>query len=121
MDVARQDSTIKHIISGIDLQGCQLFSFKAPSEEELDHDYLWRTIKALPERGGIAIFNRSYYEELLVVCVHPEILGKQQLHFEEINNFEKYLVNNGIIVLKFFLNVSKKEQKKCFTDTIKSP
>jgi PPK2 family polyphosphate:nucleotide phosphotransferase len=128
MDAAGKDSTIKHVMSGINPQGCQVFSFKAPSEEELDHDYLWRTMKALPERGRIGIFNRSYYEELLIVRVHPEILEKQQLHytpqgnqiwkqrFEEINNFEKYLVNNGIIVLKFFLNVSKEEQKKGFLD-----
>ncbi|MBD2566432.1 polyphosphate kinase 2 family protein [Anabaena lutea] len=133
MDAAGKDSTIKHVMSGINPQGCQVFSFKAPSAEELDHDYLWRSMKALPERGRIGIFNRSYYEEVLVVRVHPEILEKQQLHcipqgkhiwqqrFEEINNFEKYLVNNGIIVLKFFLNVSKKEQKKRFLDRIKSP
>ncbi|MBD2628600.1 polyphosphate kinase 2 family protein [Trichormus variabilis] len=133
MDAAGKDSTIKHVMSGINPQGCQVFSFKAPSAEELDHDYLWRSMKALPERGRIGIFNRSYYEEVLVVRVHPEILEKQQLHcipqgkhiwqqrFEEINNFEKYLVNNGIIVLKFFLNVSKKEQKKRFLDRIQSP
>jgi PPK2 family polyphosphate:nucleotide phosphotransferase len=133
MDAAGKDSTIKHVMSGVNPQGCQVFSFKAPSNEELDHDYLWRSMKALPERGRIGIFNRSYYEELLVVRVHPEILKKQQLHyvpngnqiwhqrFEEINNFEKYLVNNGIIVLKFFLNVSKQEQKKRFLDRIESP
>ncbi|TAF12261.1 MAG: polyphosphate kinase 2 family protein [Nostocales cyanobacterium] len=133
MDAAGKDSTIKHVMSGINPQGCQVFSFKAPSDEELDHDYLWRTMKALPERGRIGIFNRSYYEELLVVRVHPEILQKQQLHyvpdgnqiwqqrFEEINNFEKYLVNNGIVVLKFFLNVSKKAQKNRFLDRIESP
>jgi PPK2 family polyphosphate:nucleotide phosphotransferase len=126
MDAAGKDSTIKHVMSGINPQGCQVFSFKAPSSEELDHDYLWRSMKALPERGRIGIFNRSYYEEVLVVRVHPEILQKQQLphipkgnkiwtqRFEEINNFEKYLVDNGIIVLKFFLNVSKTEQKKRF-------
>lgn len=133
MDAAGKDSTIKHVMSGINPQGCQVFSFKAPSDEELDHDYLWRTMKALPERGRIGIFNRSYYEELLVVRVHPEILKRQKLQyipdgnqiwqqrFEEINNFEKYLVNNGIIVLKFFLNVSKEEQKKRFLDRIESP
>ncbi|MGM3307758.1 polyphosphate kinase 2 family protein [Anabaena sp. WFMT] len=133
MDAAGKDSTIKHVMSGVNPQGCQVFSFKAPSDEDLDHDYLWRSMKALPERGRIGIFNRSYYEELLVVRVHPEILEKQQLHyfpqenkiwqqrFEEINNFEKYLVNNGIIVLKFFLNVSKKEQKKRFLDRIETP
>lgn len=133
MDAAGKDSTIKHVMSGINPQGCQVFSFKQPSSEELDHDYLWRSFKALPERGNIGIFNRSYYEEVLVLRVHPELLEKQQLpdyakgkhiwkqRFEEINNFEKYLVNNGIIVLKFFLNVSKKEQKKRFIKRIELP
>ncbi|MBE9008517.1 polyphosphate kinase 2 family protein [Fortiea sp. LEGE XX443] len=133
MDAAGKDSTIKHVMSGINPQGCQVFSFKAPSTEELDHDYLWRTMKALPERGRIGIFNRSYYEEVLIVRVHPEILQKQQLpylpkenkiwqqRFEEINNFEKYLVDNGIIVLKFFLNISKSEQKKRFLARIEAP
>ncbi|MBH8563085.1 polyphosphate kinase 2 family protein [Nostoc sp. CENA67] len=133
MDAAGKDSTIKHVMSGVNPQGFQVFSFKAPSTEELDHDYLWRNMKALPERGRIGIFNRSYYEEVLVARVHPEILKKQQLpeyppgnkiwkqRFEEINNFEKYLVNNGIIVLKFFLNVSKAEQKKRFLARIDSP
>lgn len=133
MDAAGKDSTIKHVMSGVNPQGCQVYSFKAPSDEELDHDYLWRSFKALPERGRIGIFNRSHYEEVLVVRVHPEILQKQQLpksaltkniwkqRFEEINNFEKYLVNNGIIVLKFFLNVSKEEQKKRFLERIERP
>ena len=133
MDAAGKDSTIKHVMSGVNPQGCQVFSFKSPSEEELDHDYLWRSMKSLPERGRIGIFNRSYYEELLIVRVHPEILKKQQLpnfpegnqiwkqRFEEINNFEKYLVNNGVIVLKFFLNVSKSVQKKRFLARIDSP
>ncbi|KAB8333190.1 polyphosphate kinase 2 family protein [Scytonema tolypothrichoides VB-61278] len=133
MDAAGKDSTIKHVMSGVNPQGCQVFSFKTPSTEELDHDYLWRSTKALPERGRIGIFNRSYYEEVLVVRVHPGFLKKQQLphipegnqiwkqRFEEINNFEKYLVNNGIVVLKFFLNVSKDEQKKRFLDRIKLP
>lgn len=133
MDAAGKDSTIKHVMSGVNPQGCQVFSFKAPSDEELDHDYLWRSFKALPERGRIGIFNRSHYEEVLVVRVHPEILQMQQLpqsaltkniwnqRFEEINNFEKYLVNNGIIVLKFFLNVSKEEQKKRFLERIERP
>ncbi|QIR40570.1 polyphosphate kinase 2 family protein [Tolypothrix sp. PCC 7910] len=133
MDAAGKDSTIKHVMSGVNPQGCQVFSFKSPSSEELDHDYLWRSMKALPERGRIGIFNRSYYEEVLVVRVHPEILKKQQLpqfpegnniwkqRFEEINNLEKYLVNNGIIILKFFLNVSKSEQKKRFLARIESP
>jgi PPK2 family polyphosphate:nucleotide phosphotransferase len=133
MDAAGKDSTIKHVMSGVNPQGCQVFSFKAPSAEELDHDYLWRSFKALPERGRIGIFNRSYYEETLIVRVHPEILAQQQLpnvakgdllwkqRFEEINNFEKYLVSNGIIVLKFFLNVSKAEQKKRFLERINLP
>ncbi|HEY9617028.1 MAG TPA: polyphosphate kinase 2 family protein, partial [Microcoleaceae cyanobacterium] len=133
MDAAGKDGVIKHVMSGLNPQGCQVFSFKAPSAEELDHDYLWRSFKALPERGRIGIFNRSYYEEVLVVRVHPEILEKQQLppeakskkiwqqRFEEINHFEKYLVNNGILVLKFFLNVSKDEQKQRFLDRIDRP
>ncbi len=133
MDAAGKDSTIKHVMSGVNPQGCQVFSFKAPSVEELDHDYLWRHMKALPERGRIGIFNRSYYEEVLVVRVHPEILARQQLpkipkgdriwqqRFEEINNFEKYLVNNGIVILKFFLNLSKEEQKKRFLERIDRP
>ncbi|MBW4565131.1 MAG: polyphosphate kinase 2 family protein [Mojavia pulchra JT2-VF2] len=133
MDAAGKDSTIKHVMSGVNPQGCQVFSFKAPSAEELDHDYLWRSAKALPERGRIGIFNRSYYEEVLVVRVHPGILKKQQLphlpegnqiwqqRFEEINNFEKYLVNNGVVILKFFLNVSKSEQKKRFLARIETP
>jgi PPK2 family polyphosphate:nucleotide phosphotransferase len=133
MDTGGKDSTIKHVMSGVNPQGCQVFSFKAPSVEELDHDYLWRSMKALPERGRIGIFNRSYYEETLVVRVHPELLERQQLppedkdekiwkrRFEEINNFEKYLVNNGIIILKFFLNISKHEQKKRFLDRINRP
>jgi PPK2 family polyphosphate:nucleotide phosphotransferase len=133
MDAAGKDSTIKHVMSGINPQGCQVYSFKAPSSEELDHDYLWRSSKALPERGRIGIFNRSYYEEVLVARVHPEILAKQQLphvpkgdrvwhqRFEEINNFEKYMTNNGIVILKFFLNVSKAEQKKRFLDRINLP
>ncbi|MBW4418752.1 MAG: polyphosphate kinase 2 family protein [Myxacorys californica WJT36-NPBG1] len=133
MDAAGKDSTIKHVMSGVNPQGCQVYSFKKPSDEELDHDYLWRSARALPERGRIGIFNRSYYEEVLVVRVHPELLALQKLppalnhkkiwdqRFEEINNFEKYLVNNGIIVLKFFLHVSKEEQKKRFLDRINQP
>ncbi len=133
MDAAGKDSTIKHVMSGVNPQGCQVFSFKTPSAEELDHDYLWRCAKALPERGRIGIFNRSYYEEVLAVRVHPEILQKQQLphlphgnriwkqRFGEINNFEQYLVNNGIIILKFFLNVSKKAQKQRFLRRIEKP
>lgn len=133
MDAAGKDSTIKHVMSGINPQGCQVHSFKAPSTEELNHDYLWRCSKALPERGKIGIFNRSYYEEILVTRVHPEILEQRPLpanlidqhiwwqRFEEINNFEKYLVNNGTIILKFFLNVSKEEQKERFLDRINRP
>lgn len=133
MDAAGKDSTIKHVMSGVNPQGCQVFSFKAPSAEELDHDYLWRSMKCLPERGRIGIFNRSYYEEVLVVRVHPELLEHQQLpdfddrqniwerRFEEINNFERYLVNNGIIILKFFLHVSHAEQKRRFLERIEDP
>jgi len=133
MDAAGKDSTIKHVMSGINPQGCQVFSFKAPSNEELDHDFLWRCTKALPERGRIGVFNRSYYEEVLVTRVHPEVLARQDLpkgstgkgiwkrRFEEINNFEKHLVDNGTIVLKFFLNVSKKEQKNRFMARLDNP
>jgi PPK2 family polyphosphate:nucleotide phosphotransferase len=133
MDAAGKDSTIKQVMSGVNPQGCQVFSFKSPSSEELDHDYLWRTTKSLPERGRIGIFNRSYYEEVLIARVHPEILNSQQLpkipsgnqiwkqRFEEINNFEKYLTNNGIVILKFFLNISKSEQKKRFLRRIELP
>ncbi len=130
MDAAGKDSTIKHVMSGVNPQGCQVHSFKAPSSEELDHDYLWRCAKVAPERGFIGIFNRSYYEEVLVTKVHPELLVKQNLppdlrdneiykrRYEEINSYEKYLVNNGISVLKFFLNVSKEEQRKRFLERI---
>jgi PPK2 family polyphosphate:nucleotide phosphotransferase len=133
MDAAGKDGTIKHVMSGINPQGCQVYSFKAPSEEEMDHDYLWRCYKALPERGRIGIFNRSYYEEVLVTKVHPAIIERQRVpkkykdkdtykrRYEEINNFEKYLVQNGIVVLKFFLNVSKGEQKKRFLERIERP
>ena len=133
MDAAGKDGTIRHVMSGINPQGCQVFSFKSPSAEERDHDYLWRSMKALPERGRIGIHNRSYYEEVLVCRVHPEILGAQQLpedcrgdglwkqRFQEINNFERYLVDNGVIVMKFFLHVSKKEQKRRFLDRIDQP
>jgi len=133
MDAAGKDGTIKHVMSGINPQGCRVTSFKAPSAEELDHDYLWRHVKALPERGHIGIFNRSYYEEVLVVRLHPEYLEKQQLppsvkgrgiwrrRFKQINNFEKYLFQNGIIVLKIFLYVSKDEQKRRFLARIDEP
>jgi PPK2 family polyphosphate:nucleotide phosphotransferase len=133
MDAAGKDGAIKHVMSGINPQGCQVSSFKAPSTEELDHDFLWRCQKHLPERGRIGIFNRSYYEEVLVVRVHEAILKGQKLpeklvtkdiweeRFEDIRNFEKYLNRNGTIVLKFFLNVSKDEQKKRFIERIDDP
>jgi PPK2 family polyphosphate:nucleotide phosphotransferase len=133
MDAAGKDGTIKHVMSGLNPQGCQVYSFKAPSSEELDHSYLWRCFKALPERGRIGIFNRSYYEEVLITKVHPEIIRSQKLpeqfkdkkiyerRYEEINNFEKYLSNNGVKVVKFFLNVSKAEQKKRFLERIDLP
>lgn len=133
MDAAGKDGTIKHVMSGINPQGCQVHSFKVPSAEELDHDYLWRYMKALPERGRIGIFNRSYYEEVLVVRVHPELLERQHLpptakgkdiweqRFREINDFERYLVRNGVIVLKFFLHISREEQKKRFLERIDRP
>ena len=132
LDAAGKDGVIKHVFSGINPQGCQTYSFKVPSTEELDHDFLWRSMKRLPERGRIGIFNRSYYEEVLVVRVHPEFLDSQKLppsarnnlwsnRYDQINAFEKYLVANGVIVLKFFLNVSKDEQKKRFLDRIDQP
>jgi PPK2 family polyphosphate:nucleotide phosphotransferase len=133
MDAAGKDSAIEHVMSGVNPQGCQVFSFKAPSAEELDHDFLWRCMKCLPERGRIGIFNRSYYEEVLVVRVHPELLERQKLppeakgkalwqqRFEDINNFERYLVRNGIVILKFFLHVSREEQKQRFLDRINDP
>jgi PPK2 family polyphosphate:nucleotide phosphotransferase len=132
MDAAGKDSTIKHVMSGVNPQGCQVFSFQAPSAEELDHDYLWRIHKSLPERGRIGIFNRSHYEEVLVTRVHPELLTAQQLpdldpktiweqRFREINDFERHLTNNGTIIIKFFLHVSKAEQKRRFLERIDSP
>ena len=133
MDTAGKDGTIRHVMSGVNPQGTQVHSFKAPTAEELGHDFLWRNMKALPERGGIGIFNRSYYEEVLVVRVHPENLDLQGLppgakgkgiwkhRFDEINQFEKYLVRNGIVVLKFFLNLSKGEQKRRLLARINTP
>lgn len=133
MDAAGKDGAIKHVMSGINPQGCQVHSFKAPSSEDLDHDYLWRCSKVLPNRGQIGVFNRSYYEEVLVVRVHPELLAHEKLppqrvtaniweeRFEDIRNFEQYLSRNGIIVRKFFLHVSKKEQKRRFLDRIDDP
>ena len=133
MDAAGKDGAIKHVMSGVNPQGCQVYSFKSPSSEDLDHDYLWRCMKCLPNRGQIGIFNRSYYEELLVVRVHPEFLKKQKLpeelvtkriwdeRFEDIRNFEQYLTRNGIAIRKFFLHVSKKEQKRRFLERIENP
>ena len=133
LDAAGKDSTIKHVMSGVDPLGTQVFSFKQPSAEELDHDYLWRYHKAAPERGRIGIFNRSYYEEVLVLRVHPEILSRAKLppgsikkdiwqqRFEEINDFERYLVSNGVAVLKFFLNVSREEQRQRFLARLDTP
>jgi PPK2 family polyphosphate:nucleotide phosphotransferase len=133
MDAAGKDSTIKHVMSGVNPQGCQVYSFKAPSDEELDHDYLWRTTCRLPERGRIGIFNRSYYEEVLVVRVHPEILARERLparlvtrdlwreRYEDINAFERYLTRNGTIVRKFFLHVSPEEQRERFLERLDEP
>jgi PPK2 family polyphosphate:nucleotide phosphotransferase len=133
MDAAGKDSTIKHVMSGVNPQGVKVFSFKEPSSEELAHDFLWRTSRCLPARGKIGIFNRSYYEEVLVVRVHPEILEKERIpkelradHFwknryEDINTFEKYLTRNGTAIRKFFLNVSKKEQKRRFLERLDNP
>ncbi len=133
MDAAGKDGTIKHVMSGVNPQGCQIFSFKKPSSEELDHNFLWRHMKRLPERGRIGIFNRSYYEDVLVVKVHPKLLEEQQLppgkrgksfwkaRYEDINCFERHLVRNGTIILKFFLHVSKKEQKQRFLDRLERP
>lgn len=134
MDAAGKDGTIKHVMSGINPQGCQVFSFKQPSVEELDHGYLWRVMKNVPERGRFGIFNRSHYEEVLVTKVHPEIILNQQLpeinkledidaqfwekRYAQINDMERYLSENGTIILKFFLNVSKDEQKKRFLERI---
>jgi PPK2 family polyphosphate:nucleotide phosphotransferase len=133
MDAAGKDSTIGHVMSGVNPQGCQVFSFKQPSLEELDHDYLWRCQKCLPERGRIGIFNRSYYEEVLVVRVHPELLGRQRMppalvtkgiwkeRLDDIAGFERYLARQGTTVLKFFLQVSRKEQKRRFLERLEQP
>lgn len=133
MDAAGKDGAIKHVMSGVNPQGCQVYSFKAPTSEDLDHDFLWRCVKCLPERGRIGIFNRSYYEETLVVRVHKQILENQKLppslitkniwddRFEDIRNFEKYLTRNGVIIRKFFLNVSREEQKKRFMERLDHP
>jgi PPK2 family polyphosphate:nucleotide phosphotransferase len=134
MDAAGKDGTIKHVMSGVNPQSCHVSSFKAPSNEELDHDFMWRTSKALPERGRIGIFNRSYYEEVLVVRVHPEYLAKEKMplkvvhkkriwkeRFEDINAFERYLARNGTVIRKFFLHVSKDEQEKRFLERLDKP
>lgn len=137
MDAAGKDGTIKHVMSGLNPQGCEVYSFKSPSVQELDHDYLWRTYKNMPERGRIGIFNRSYYEEVLIVKVHPEYLMAQnlpgihsidqvgdsfwQMRYRQINDMERHLVENGTLILKFFLNVSKEEQKKRFISRIDDP
>ena len=133
MDAAGKDGAIKHVMSGVNPQGCQVFSFKSPTSEDLDHDYLWRCMKCLPERGRIGIFNRSYYEETLVVRVHRDFLEKQKIpsdlitkdiwkeRFQDIRSFERYLARNGVAVRKFFLHVSNKEQKKRFLERIKEP
>jgi PPK2 family polyphosphate:nucleotide phosphotransferase len=133
MDAAGKDGTIKHVMSGVNPQGCSVTSFKAPSDEEIDHDFLWRCTKALPRRGDIGIFNRSYYEEVLVTRVHPQILDSQRLpvrtdgkafwqaRYDDINNFERHLVRNGTVILKFFLNVSKAEQKARFMERLDTP
>jgi len=133
MDAAGKDGAIKHVMSGVNPQGVEVYSFKSPSPEDLDHDYLWRCMKCLPQRGRIGIFNRSYYEETLVVRVHPEYLGNQKLppelvtkdiwkdRFQDIRCLERYLARNGIVIRKFFLHVSKKEQKKRFLERVENP
>ncbi len=133
MDAAGKDGTIKHVMSGVNPQGCQVYSFKVPSAEDLDHDFLWRSAKCLPERGRIGVFNRSYYEEVLVVRVHPELLERQEIpprlvtkdvwndRYESIADFERHLARNGTLVLKFFLNVSRKEQKRRFFERLDLP
>jgi PPK2 family polyphosphate:nucleotide phosphotransferase len=133
MDAAGKDSAIEHVMSGVDPTGCQVYSFKSPSREEIDHDFLWRTSRCLPERGRIGIFNRSYYEEVLIVRVHPEILGNQKVpselvtkriwqeRFQDINAFERYVARQGFLVLKFFLHVSRKEQRNRFIARLERP
>jgi PPK2 family polyphosphate:nucleotide phosphotransferase len=133
MDAAGKDSAIKHVMSGVNPQGVEVYSFKSPSPEDLDHDYLWRCTKCLPQRGRIGIFNRSYYEETLIVRVHSEYLEKQKLppelvtkdiwkhRFQDIRSFERYLTRNGIVIRKFFLHMSKKEQRKRFLERVENP
>jgi len=133
MDAAGKDSAIRHVLSGVNPQGCQVTAFKTPSEEELNHDFLWRHVKALPERGSMGIFNRSYYEDVLIVKVRPEVLEKQNLparvegrlfwtqRYEDINMFERHLVRNGTVVLKFFLHVSEEQQKQRLLKRLEDP
>jgi PPK2 family polyphosphate:nucleotide phosphotransferase len=133
MDAAGKDSTIKHVMSGVNPQGCQVYGFKQPSTEELDHTFLWRCMKVLPERGRIGIFNRSYYEDVLVVKVHRELLAAEHIpnrktrkelwaeRYDDINQFERHLVRNGTLILKFFLHLSKEEQRKRFLDRVNKP
>jgi PPK2 family polyphosphate:nucleotide phosphotransferase len=133
MDAAGKDSLIKHVMSGVNPQGCQVTSFKQPSTEELDHDYMWRVARRLPQRGHIGVFNRSYYEEVLVVRVHQELLVREHLppelvtkkiwkeRLEDIRNFEKYLTRNGVVIRKFFLHVSREEQKRRFLARLDTP
>jgi PPK2 family polyphosphate:nucleotide phosphotransferase len=133
MDAAGKDGTIQHVMSGVNPQGCQVYSFKVPSDEDLNHDFLWRSNKCLPERGRIGIFNRSYYEEVLVVRVHPELLGRQKIpsslvtkdiwleRYQDISNFEDYLSRNGVLIRKFFLHLSKKEQKERLLSRLEEP
>lgn len=133
MDAAGKDGAVRHVMNGINPQGCQVYSFKTPSAEELDHDFLWRSMKCLPERGRIGIFNRSYYEEVLIVRVHPQVLASEKIpaplvtkniweeRFENIRSTERYLSRNGLVIRKFFLNLSKKEQKKRFLERLERP
>jgi len=133
MDAAGKDSAIEHVMSGVNPQGCEVYSFKQPSSTELDHDFMWRCMVALPERGRIGIFNRSYYEELLITRVHPEVMAKEKIparlvtrniwreRFEDISAIEKYLARNGTVILKFFLNVSRTEQRQRFLDRLEEP
>jgi PPK2 family polyphosphate:nucleotide phosphotransferase len=133
MDAGGKDGVIKHVLSGVDPQGCEVSSFKAPSAEELDHDFLWRTTRRLPERGRIGVFNRSYYEEVLIVRVHPRLLGFQKLppavvsgriwreRFEDINAFERHMARSGYLIRKFFLHISKEEQRQRFLKRLEQP
>ena len=134
MDAAGKDSTIKHVMSGVNPQGCQVYSFQHPSHEELQHDFMWRCARVLPERGRIGIFNRSYYEEVLIVKVHPDLVKAQRIpdadpgkkkfwqgRYEDINHFERHLTRNGMVILKFFLHISKEEQRRRFLERLNDP